>query len=83
MIPGTEEKWVRGGQGSARPERCPGSGGWVWVRAAGSHQGLTQRLREATVGSCELLCVSVAHGSRLGSTSLQNPGHGPDQEGGG
>ena len=33
--------------------------------------------------SSELLRVSVVHGSRVGSTSLQNLAHGPDQEGGG
>lgn len=37
MIPRTEGEWVRGGQDSARPERCSGSGGWVWVRGADSH----------------------------------------------
>ena len=33
--------------------------------------------------SSVLLRVSVVHGSRVGSTSLQNLAHGPDQEGGG
>lgn len=53
--------------------------GWLGVGEGvkGSHQGLYAEAEEVTVGSCELLCVSVpCSGPDWGSTSLQNQSHG-------
>lgn len=58
-----------------------------WWLGVGEGGGLTLGPQAEDEGgnssSSELLSVSVVHGSRVGSTSLQNLVHGPDQEGGG